>query len=59
MNVSLCLINCSVAGCFLEKLGWCSIEPVCQGVKYKLILCNPHDWILCYIRTYHFLFLSE
>jgi len=27
------LINCSMAGCFLEKLIWCMIEPVCQGSK--------------------------
>ena len=26
-------INCSMAGCFPEKLRWCLIEQVCQGSK--------------------------
>ena len=30
-------INCSVAGCFSEKLRWCLIEQVCQGVKCKAL----------------------
>ena len=25
--------NCSMAGCFTEKLRWCLIEQVCQGSK--------------------------
>ena len=29
--------NCSIAGCFPEKLKWCSIEQVCQGVKCKVL----------------------
>ena len=28
-----------MAGCFLEKLRWCLIEQVCQGVECKAALC--------------------
>ena len=29
--------NCSIAGRFPEKLKWCSIEQVCQGLKCKAL----------------------
>ena len=43
---SVC-INCSMAGCFPEKLRWCTIERVCQGVKCSslglLLFCSQQQ----------------
>ena len=44
--------NCSVAGCFPEKLRWCLIEQVCQGSKAQSALNNPENGILLYVRTF-------
>ena len=43
---------------FPEKLRWCLIEQVCQGSKVKSGLSNPEDWVLRYIRTYLYLYLT-
>ena len=38
--------------CFPEKSSWCRNVQVCQGVKCKL--SSPTDWIMRYMKTYHF-----
>ena len=43
--------NCSMAGCFHEKLRWCLIEQFCQGIKCKT-MNNAEVWILSYVRSY-------
>ena len=51
-------INCSMWLDASQKPRWCLIEQVCQGSKVYSALNGPEDWILHYIRTCLYLFMT-